>query len=80
MMSKKEYVEWEPASEIKHKIIVCDNPNCGTVIEEDGKQLEKEHWQTGSMMGDLLDFCSKRCLRRFIVSESINNEIENETK
>ncbi len=63
-MSKKEYIEEEPANEIKHKIIVCDNPNCETVIEEDGEQLE-EHWQTGSNAGELLDFCSKRCLEKF---------------
>ena len=70
-MSKKEYIEEEPANEIKHKIIVCDNPNCETVIEEDSKQLE-EHWQTGSNTNKLLDFCSERCLKKFLKSEILD--------
>lgn len=68
-MSKKDWVEEmlpQPTRKIKHKIIICDNPNCEAVIIEDGKQLEKEHLQIGSIDGKrLLDFCSERCQKRF---------------
>ena len=31
---KKEYTENFPAQNIKHKIIICDNPTCGLVIQD----------------------------------------------
>lgn len=57
---KRQYTEKIPAQEIKHKLIVCDNPNCGIVIEDNGELLE-EYWQVG-FNGKLLDLCSEKCI------------------
>jgi len=74
---KQEYVEKLPARKIKHKIITCDNPNCGVVIR-DKREFDccptcdkpfdvklEEHWQTSNEDGDgFLDFCSEKCLKK----------------
>ena len=74
---KKEWIEDIPAINITHKIVICDNPNCGTVIE-DKRNLDccptcekpfdvklEEHIQIGNKKGDkLLDFCSEKCSKK----------------
>ena len=58
---KKEYTETIPRQEILHKLIICDNSACNTVIEDNGELLE-EHQQVGFKM-KLLDCCSEKCVK-----------------
>ena len=60
---KKEYIEKIPAQEIKHNIIVCDNPDCEKVIKDNDEELEN-HFQKGDCNGNLLDFCSEKCMKQ----------------
>lgn len=73
---KKEYTEKLPAMKIKHKVIICDNPNCQAVIRDEREPGRcptcdalfdvalTQHWQTGKKDGtELLDFCSEKCLK-----------------
>ena len=56
---KKEYIEKIPTQEVKHKLLICDNPQCKTVIMDNGELLEK-HFQMGNGK-KLMDFCSEKC-------------------
>ncbi|GAI31794.1 unnamed protein product [marine sediment metagenome] len=74
-MSKREYIEKIPAKEIKHKLIICDNPNCESVIIDNGYLITEGHLQTGSLKGELLDFCDEKCLKKYKkLTERIKDE------
>ena len=60
---KKEYTENIPAHTVHHKLVVCDNSDCNSVIKDNGEQISDLYIQIGSQDENLLDACSERCAK-----------------
>ena len=66
-----------PAIKIEHEMIICDNPDCRTVIKDKRSPnccpicdmafdiCLTDHIQSGDENGSkLLDFCSEKCAKK----------------